>query len=238
MIGALVAVAAVAYAAGVSRARRWPARRSASFAAGLVALAVALLAPDESLSGHMAEHVLLTVVAAPLLVLGAPHALWARRLARPLRVLGALAWWPIAWSLFAAATLAVHLTGLFDYGLDHPWAHALEHSALLGTALLFWFPVLAAPPAPRRLGPVARVAYLIAAMAPMGAIGALLDSSSQRFYDHYSVAAQAGAGAIMWVTGGWALVAAVVAAAWAGMVAEERRQTRREMHEDAGPRVS
>src|SRR5690606_27403306 len=53
---------------------RW---RAAACAGGLVALAVALLSPVESLSGamlsaHMLQHVLLMSIAAPLLVLGAP----------------------------------------------------------------------------------------------------------------------------------------------------------------------
>jgi cytochrome c oxidase assembly factor CtaG len=168
------------------------------------------------------------LVAAPLLVLGAPHALWARQLARPLRVLGVLTWWPIAWTLFAAAAVGIHLTGLFDLALDHPWVHALEHVALLVAGLVFWFPVLAAPPAPRRLGPVARTAYLLGGMAPMGVLGAIVASTNGRLYTHYSVADQANAGAVMWVASGWALVVATVGAAWAGMVAEERRQLRRE----------
>lgn len=229
MIAALIALAAAGYAYGVTRAhRRWPTARSAAFGAGLVALAVALLAPDASLTGHMLEHVTLQLVAAPLLVLGAPHALAASTLARPMRVLGFLVWWPVAFALFAASLLAVHLTPLFDFALDHAWAHGLEHVALLTGAILFWFPVLGVPPAPRRLGPVARVAYLFAAMAPMGALGAILSEGGDPVYSHYAVAQQADAGAAMWATGGTLLALAAVATAWAGLAAEERRQRRRE----------
>jgi putative membrane protein len=236
VIGALVALAAGGYAYGVSRRdRAWPLRRSAAFAAGLLALAVALLAPDGGLTAHMLEHVALALVAAPLLVLGAPHALFARELARPLRALGAVTWWPVAFVLFSAALLAVHLTPLFDLALDHAWAHALEHGLLLGAALLFWFPVLAAPPAPRRLGPVARLGYLLAAMAPMGALGAALGNGGEPVYARYSLAEQAEAGAVMWVAGGTLLALVTVAAAWEAMVVEERRQRRRE---EVGSRVA
>jgi hypothetical protein len=75
-------------------------------------------------------------------------------------------------------------------------------------------------------------------MAPMGAVGAVLVSSDRALYAHYSVAAQADAGALMWVGSGWALVVATVVAAWSAMVAEERRQRRREqMAEGRGQRA-
>src|SRR5690349_5744575 len=69
---ALVAYAAL-YAAGVRRVRRWPASRSASFAAGVALLAVALEAPlDDRLSGHMAQHLILGVAAPLCLAASAP----------------------------------------------------------------------------------------------------------------------------------------------------------------------
>jgi cytochrome c oxidase assembly factor CtaG len=173
----------------------------------------------------------LTVVAPPLLVIGAPHALSARVTGRALRRLRPLAWPPLTWALFAVALLAVHLTGLFDYALDHPWAHGLEHGALFWTAVAFWAPVCAAPPAPRRLGPIARLGYLLLAMAPMGLIGALLMNNSDPVYSHYSVSAQSDAGAAMWVGGGYVLVIATVLAAWESLEAEERRQRARERYE-------
>jgi putative membrane protein len=226
-----IAITAIAYAYGVHRARRWPWWRSAAWYAGLVAVGVALLSPDRGLSAHMAEHLLLTVVAPPLLVIGAPHALTARTTGRALHRVRRLTWPPLAWVLFAGTLLAVHLTGLFDYALDHAWAHGLEHAALFWTAILFWVPVCAAPPAPRRLGPIARLVYLLLAMAPMGLIGALLMNAGDPVYRHYSVAAQGDAGAAMWVGGGYVLVAATVLAAWESLEAEERRQRARERYE-------
>ena len=234
---AALAVVAVLYAFGVRQARRWPAWRSAAFGCGLVVAGVALTGAGSGLSAHMAEHVLLTLVSAPLLILGAPHTLAARVLgraaARHLRRLALLAWPPLAWIAFGAVTLLVHLTGLFEYALDHDWAHALEHLALFATALAFWTPVLAAPPAPRTLGPVARLAYLMSAMAPMGAVGAVLVNAGDPVYARYSVEQQADAGAAMWVGGGFALVFATVIAAWVALEQEERRQRARERYEDA-----
>src|SRR5579859_3128577 len=88
---AVLVLAGWSYAVGVrvlwSRAgagggiERW---RVACFAAGMLALVIALISPLDGLSAalfsaHMAQHMLLILVAAPLLMLGAPGTalLWA-----------------------------------------------------------------------------------------------------------------------------------------------------------------
>jgi putative membrane protein len=199
---------------------RW---RVACWCAGVVTLVVALVGTGSGYSGHMVEHVLLTVVAPPLLVIGGPYRLAPRASARVLRRLRFLVWPPLAFVMFTAAMLVTHLTGVWDYALAHPWAHGLEHAVLFWTAVAFWVPVAAAPPAPRRLRPIARIAYLLLAMAPMGAIGAVLMNRGP--------AADADAGAAMWVGGGYVLVLATVIAAWESLEAEERRQRLREKYE-------
>jgi len=206
------------YAFGVARVRRWPWWRSAAFALGL-ALIVPMGAGYETVAWHMAEHVQLTALAAPLLVLGAPHTLALRALHGEPRVALARLFGHarldnpfVTLPLFAVVMLATHVTPLFDYANRHPIAHGAEHALLLFSAILFWVPVLAAPPA-HRLGPIGRLAYLFAGMAPMGAVGAVFGGE---------------AGAVMWVGGGYALVIAVLAAVWAGLLEEERRQRVRE----------
>src|SRR5881398_3104888 len=83
-----VAVAAWTYARGVRilwspRVGRGVGRwQGAAFAGGLVAVVAALVSPldavaDHLLSAHMAQHLLLVVVAAPLLVLGSPGTAFA-----------------------------------------------------------------------------------------------------------------------------------------------------------------
>ena len=86
MSGAVVLVAellaaAALYRAGARRVRGWPAWRGACFAAGLAALGVAVLGLDagRSVTAHMAQHLVLAFVAAPLLVLGSPVALGCAR---------------------------------------------------------------------------------------------------------------------------------------------------------------
>lgn len=212
---------ALLYALGVRRVRRWLWWRSAAFGLGLVALGIALEMPDRALPQHMAQHLVLTVVAPPLLLLGAPHVLALRALKGAARVgvatLISRPWLGnpvLGWLVFTAAMLGTHLTPMFDYATGHPIVHGLEHALLFSAAILFWVPVIAAAPAPQ-LGPLGRVGYLFAAMAPMGVVGAAFGGE---------------AGAIMWVGGGYGMLSAVIAAVWAALTAEERRQRARERY--------
>jgi putative membrane protein len=258
--GPLLAVllAAAAYAAGVRRATRWPARRTAAFASGLLVLALALLSgidvwADRLLSVHMTQHVLLTMIAPPLLLLGAPEQLALRTLprggrdalARALhgRVAHALARPLTAWLLLPLVMVGVHLPGPFGFALAHGGAHALEHLLLLSAGIVFWVPVAGGALAPHRLSPLGRMGYLLAAMGPLGVVGAVLTAAGGPIYPTYDRAAaalgisavddQQLAGAVMWVGGGYALVVATLAAVWAALTLEERRTRRREAYEDA-----
>jgi putative membrane protein len=258
----LLLAAAALYGRGVLRARRrrrrWPAARSASFAAGLVALAVALLSgvdalADELLSVHMVQHVLLSLIAPALLVCGAPvrlalaagsprlrAALAAVLSSRPARALSNP---PLGVALFAAVMLATHLTGLFELALEDPTVHALEHAAYFWSGVLLLAPLIAADPLPHPPGALARFGALMAAMTAMAVPGALLTFGETVRYPHYlaparalgrsALADQHVAGAIMWVAGGVVMFALALAVTGSAMLAEEQRQRRRELYADA-----
>src|SRR5579885_3480044 len=102
---------------------------------------------DTSLPAHMVQHVLLTMVAAPLLAAGLP------RLPRVHPVL--------VWILFAATGWVVHFTSLFEAAAEHVPVHVFEHALLLGTAVLFWAAVVG--PSARMSHPL-RLLYLAVAM--------------------------------------------------------------------------
>jgi cytochrome c oxidase assembly factor CtaG len=251
--------AAVAYAAGVRRAGPWPPRRSVAFAGALAAIALALLSgldgwAERLLSVHMVQHLLLTMVAPPLLVLAAPERLALRALPRSgtmqlatalrSRAARVLTRPVLAWCALPFAMLLVHLPGPFGYALTHPWAHHLEHMVLLGASILFWVPVLGGALAAHRLSALGRLAYLFAAMGPMGVVGAVLTSTETPIYPHYAGTARALGvsasgdqqlgGAVMWVGGGYVLVAATLVSVWTALLLEERRARAREAYEDAG----
>lgn len=196
--------------------------------AGLVVIVVALEswaegAADRTLTAHMLQHVALAMVAAPLLVLGSRDVLriLPTSLARTLLRLGQ----PLfGWLAFAAVQLATHFTGFYDFALAHVWAHALEHALYLGSAVLFWWPVLG-----RRWR--GAVPYLLAAMPVQAAIGVVLISADRPLYEHYaSVSDQHRGGALMWVLGSLVMAAALVWVAWDWLRAEERRALAREAY--------
>lgn len=239
-------------------ASRWPLRRTAAFLAGLAVLAAALgsglaVRAEGLLSAHVVEHLLVTMVAAPLLVAGAPVALALRalrgaphdRLAEAVRsrAAGALTHPAVAWSLFAAVTVAIHVPAVYEGALLSPSLHAVEHMALLGTAILFWLPLVGTNPVRHRLSALGGVLYLLLAMLPMTAVGvALAASTSVRYGAHLEAARELGVsaladqragGTIMWVGGTLLLVVAVLALGMRALVREERRAVARERYLDA-----
>jgi putative membrane protein len=143
--------------AGVGRGvHRW---HVLAFWLGMTALVTALISPvdrlgESLLSFHMIQHLLLILVAAPLLVLGSPPAVLAwslpRRWRRP-----AAQWWhnqttlqnvvsfftqPLtAWIIFAATLWLWHLPAFYQAALHSDVIHLLEHFSFLASAILFWW---------------------------------------------------------------------------------------------------
>jgi cytochrome c oxidase assembly factor CtaG len=244
-LAAMLLSAAALYAAGVRRlGRRWPAARSIPFGAGLLAVGVAL-GPldgpaDRLLSAHMAQHMLLLVVAAPLLVLGSPLALalralhgpWRRAL-RSLLAVPALAHPLTGWIVLAAVVVGTHLTPLYELALTHPAVHVLEHMLYLGAGVLFWRPLAGLDPVPHRPALTGRLLLLLTAMAPMALVGVAMLDAEHPWYAHYAsrpgaLADQHLAAVVMWLGGGIALGAATVAVGWSAVLREHRRQLRLE----------
>jgi cytochrome c oxidase assembly factor CtaG len=243
-----LAASAGLYARAAARAPRWSWRRSAAWFAGLAVVGVALLSPLDahaatSMRAHMAQHLLLVVIAAPLLVAGAPLALAlrtggaARGAARRLigsRALGALLHPVVATALLSLALAVTHVPALYDAALDHPVLHAGEHLLYLATAALFWTVVLGVRPQRHRRSVLARFLALLAAMPPMALVGVALMTTSTPVYAHYGLGDQHGAGRLMWVGGTLPMGALALAVAAAGLLEEERRQLRRESYAAGG----
>jgi len=250
LVVALLALSLALYAAGHRRllrrsrlGRRLRRAQAACFAAGWLALVVALVSPLDALgsglfSAHMLQHELLMIVAAPLLVLGRPLAVWLWafppgsrvRLARAARCRPiALAWgWltlpTVAWLLHALALWAWHVPRWFESALRHPALHTLQHWSFLASALLFWWTIFGV----RRAGDDGAHAMLslFTTMVHTGALGTLLTLSPGPWYPWYFEASaalgfdalqdQQLGGLVMWVPGGIAYLAAglAVAARW------------------------
>jgi len=234
----------------VPRIRLW------AWLAGLGVIVLALASPIEFydttlFSIHMVQHLLLAFVAAPLLALGAPITLllrWAspearRRWILPVlesRVVRFIAQPIIAWLLFALVMWFTHFSPLFDAALDDFTLHRLEHALYLGTALLFWWPVIGVDPSPHRMSYPGRIMYLALGMPLSSLLGLVIFSASTVLYPHYVTLVrdwgptpledQALAGGIMWAGGDAVFVLALVltVAAWLRYEEEENvREDRR-----------
>lgn len=239
---------------------RWRVR---SWYAGLAVLFIALASPigtyDTTLfSVHMVQHLLLTMVAPPLLALGAPITLLLRvaapatrrRIILPLlhsRVTRIISFPVLTWVMFAGVMWGTHFSPLFDAALDNEMVHLFEHALYLGTAMLFWWPVVGADPSPWRLPHPARLAYLFLGMPYSSFLAVAILSAPGIMYPHYesvartwgpsALADQQLAGGIMWIFGDGLFLVALILAIWVWMRAEEaegRRVDARLDRETAG----
>ncbi|HEX9993501.1 MAG TPA: cytochrome c oxidase assembly protein [Acidimicrobiales bacterium] len=253
---AVTALAALLYGLGVrrlgARGRRWPAARTAAFAAGLLALTIATssgLARVDTVrfSAHAVQHVLLGMVAPLLLALGAPVTLALQAAARPtrsalLRVVdhpaaGALTHPAVGWALFGGTLFALYLTPVFGLSLRNDLVHAAVHLHFLAAGCLFFWPLVGTDPVRRRLPHPARMLSLLLLVPVHAVLGlALLGLSAPLGDGTWSLADQRAGAAVLWGTGDLlGLVAGgVVLARW--MAADDRAQAVRDRLADAGRR--
>jgi putative membrane protein len=202
----------------------------------------------------MGQHLLLTMVAAPLLLLGAPvtlalQASSARVRHRALlpvlhsRTVKAISHPIVAWSLFAIVMWASHFTPLYERALENEAIHGLEHLMYLAAALLFWWPVVGVDPSPSRISHPARILYLFLSMPQTALLGLAIYESNRLLYPYYLVtSARLGlsalgdqhlAGAIMWTTGMFFTVPALGLVLLDWMNREEREAARIDARADA-----
>jgi putative membrane protein len=226
---ATLALAAVLYAYGVTRVWRVAGtgrgvsrREVAYYAAGLVALFLALCSPLDALgeqlfSAHMVQHLVLMLVAAPLLVFGAPQVAYAwaapRRWRRLVRV---PAVGPVGVVVVNIVAMWFwHLAGPYQAALSNEAVHATEHATFLAASALLWWGVR------RWNGPTAAIVLTLTLMQS-GALGALLQFASTPWYPAHAAGAVAWgltpledqqlAGLIMSVPAGVVYVGAAIAA--------------------------
>jgi putative membrane protein len=184
------------------------------FAAGLVSLVVALLSPIAMLahgylfSAHMVQHLLLVLVAPPLLWLGIPPELVRRRRnvdaggAAPRRAIHPLA----AWLAGAGAMWLWHLPLLFNASLRHHGLHLIEHAVVLTMGVLFWRPVVS-PLDEDRLPPLLTVLYLFTACIGCTILGITLTFAPPGLYPAYGHPADP-LGIVRLLREGWGLTPA------------------------------
>ncbi len=260
----LLALSGALYALGLARLwgragtgqgiQRW---QAGCFAAGWLALVVALVSPLDALGGilfsaHMVQHEVLILVAAPLIVLGRPLAptLWAlpRRArdgaGRVARSPAFAATWrgltaPLSVCVLHGLALWIwHLPALYQATLDDDFLHALQHLSFFLTAALFAWALVHGRFG--RLGYGAAVLYVFFTSLHSGVLGALLTFAPRLWYPIYQertgawglspLADQQLAGLVMWVPAGvvFLVLGLALFAAWLGEAERRVVHTRSE----------
>ena len=234
-----VLVAGGLYARGWRRLRRrgqggkflkpW---RAWCYAGGLATVVIALMSPIATFDSvfffmHMTEHVLLIMIAAPLIWLGAPMVptLWGfNRTARirigkifheshPVhRFFTYLTQPGVALAIYVLVLFGWHFPPLYDAAQGSTLIHELEHAMFMGAALIYWWPVIHPSGARRRLGYGAGILYIFPAKIAGFVLGAGLTLSAEPYYQTFldspsiwgldPLGDQQLGGLIMWVVGG------------------------------------
>lgn len=209
---------------------RWTKSQPCFFLGGLVVLFFALGSPLEPFTGlllqaHMAQHLLLVMLAPPLLWRAAPFFPLLRGLPALLRgwlapllrhptlhrIFERLTHPVSAWAFFIVVTWTWHVPALYELALRSEGWHYVQHLCFFAAGLLFWYPVERPYPARPRWSKWLLIPYLLLADLQNTALSALFTFSDSVFYPHYeqvprlggwtALEDQAAAGVLMWVPG-------------------------------------
>lgn len=201
---------------------------------GILAMIVALITPISTLadlylfSAHMLQHILLTLVAPPLLLLGMPAWFFeplrtrsgllhlARSLCNPF----------FAFAVFNVTFVAWHFPALYNLALYSPQVHLLEHITIVATAMLTWMPVLSPTKLIPRLPLPLQVFYAFLQSIVGTGLGGILTLAKEPIYVFYVQAPriwavpvledQVWAGLLMWVGAAmiWLVVLTIIFFRW------------------------
>lgn len=219
-------------------------KHQAYFVAGLASFFIALISPVDAfasylLSLHMVQHILVTIVGPPLLLLGLskpmvqamsglgqPWTVW-RFITRPIP----------AFFIFNAVFSLIHLPVLYNLILVSEPIHIISHLALMGTAVIAWWPVLAPGREYGEISNAMKILYLVANTVPGQVVGAVITLSASPLYSEYALVPQRLwglsvqsdqeiGGLLMWVGVGsfYLAVAGMAFFKWAAAADEEERR--------------
>jgi cytochrome c oxidase assembly factor CtaG len=256
LLGTAAVIAGYLYAIGPLRIRYRlgpgvPMRRALAFFLGVDVIFFALFSPLDAVgdsylfAAHMAQHLLLSLVGPPLMLLGLPAWLLQPLLRhRTTSTIGKGLTHPVvAAALFTANVWLWHAPPLYELTLVNEQVHILCHLLYIATGLLFWWPLLS--PLQEGWPPLSlggKLAYLFFSDMPMVLLGAGLTFSPPLYpyYQHVprifglSVATdQQLGGLLMWIVGSiyFIVLASIFFLRW---MLEQEEQQRRAEHAGAG----
>ena len=182
-------------------ARPWPASRTLAFLLGLAAIAVATqssigIYDDVLFSAHMVQHLLLIMVAPPLLIFARPATLLLHVARNPLhtrvkrilrsRVVSGLTWPPVAATLYASTVISTHLTPLMNLVLENAAIHNGEHVLYLAVGYLYFLPIVGSEPIRWRVSILGRYLLLLITMPVDTLVGITLMLVPRELFPAYA----------------------------------------------------
>ncbi len=250
VIGTALIVGLYLYAIGPLRKRHYPdeqvrTSQTVSFLLGMFIMFLALVSPLDELgdsylfSAHMVQHLFLTVVGPPLLVLGTPE--WfikpVVRNKVTFRIAKVLTYPAIAFILFNADFWLWHAPPLYDATLENQSIHILEHLTFIIFGILNWWPMFSPSKDLPRLPIGGQILYLFLSGMPSVLLGAGLTFApplyapylaAPRVWGISAATDQQLGGLIMWVPVSLAYIIIMSALFIRWMQQQEARQLARE----------
>jgi len=187
---------------------RYTTARLASFFGGLAVLFIALDSPLDAFGNllleiHMIQHLLLIMVAPPLLWYGQPMLAmmrglppgWLKQGLGPFlawhglqRVGRAITHPVVCWLALSAALIGWHLPGPYELALRSQGWHEVEHACFLFASMLFWWPIVQVWPSRPRWPRWSMIPYLVAADLVNTGLSAVLSFADHAIYPSYQAA--------------------------------------------------
>jgi putative membrane protein len=172
-------------------------------------------------SAHMVQHLLLTLVAPPLLIMGLPG--WMLRPALRWRGVAPVARWltsaPHAFVIFNVVLAAWHLPPVYGLAMAYHPVHIVQHLCFMIAATLMWWPILSPLPELPRLSYPTQMLYLFLMTIPMSLVAVCIAYSGKLLYFAYASAPrlwgitplqdQMLGALIMWIPGGFFFIAII-----------------------------
>ncbi len=189
-------------------------------------------------SGHMVQHLLITLVFPPLALSGMPGWMWSPVTRQPwaVRVGRALTHPAVAFLLTTFVLYLWHVPAMYDWALDDHNVHIVEHLSFMAAYVIMWWPALSRSEALPPLTPGYRMVYLFLQTIPMKGLGAVLTVSDFVLFRFYTtqprvfgldpLVDQRLGGLIMWLPGGlvfWFTIGWVFFRHYLGDMSAERR---------------
>ncbi len=209
--------------------------RKLSFFSALFVIFASLNGPLHDLSdnylfsGHMVQHLLLTMLMPPLLIAGIAG--WMLRPLLGSRVIRAIATRitrPIAcFLIFNVVIAGWHIPAMYNAAMESHDIHIGEHLMFMVAAVLMWWPLTSPLPELPRLAYPGQMLYCFLMMIPMSVVAVYITMADTVLYPFYSSAPrimklspmedQLLGGLIMWVPGGllFMIIMTVVFFKWA-----------------------